>query len=245
MGHRPPLWAEFDGRHDIRRLASYIWTLLWGAFLWGVLIFKLVSDDRYDIVRHYTSWSWAMALVFFTLDAVSYFAQSVLFRRIVYAFFFWFAWANAWIVFWVVYVILGQNPQILLDATVSGGGAYTLGQVLLGERTLHVIPVIALVIWLFLRLPELARATAHYAKYHRSSEPEYRRRFHYRLAYFLWVTLVPFLTLGIYALVFNIEDTYGVTLHLIWVFFIIAGTLLLFVTLFVQLILEYAKMLKI
>ncbi len=231
-----------DGHVKIRFFASYTLTVLWGSFLWAVFIYKLSSADRYDIVKHYTTWSWVMAMVFFTLDFVSLFAHSVPFKRTVYAFFFWFAWANAWVVFWIVFVILEENPEILTNNAVENGGQYSLGQVFLGERTLHVLPVLVLTLWLLLRLPELSRGTAHYAHYHKHSEPIEYHRYRRRLWYIVYVTLVPLVTIGIYALIFNPETTYGITLHPIWLFFIIVAVLVMFVTLFLQFVVEYAKL---
>lgn len=176
-----------------------------------------------DILRHYTSWNWIFNTVFFLLEriahVVDFFNQSGELTWIVYNFFLWVIQGSNWIVFWLVFVILYQNPDILLEHTKEEGGEYTLGQVVLGDRLLHVIPVIAFLVFFILKLPDIVKYVQWWRK-------------HNRLPFYLFSnTLITLLLVGFYRLLFDAREVYGITLAPGFSFLVILGTTLVFVVL--------------
>lgn len=63
--------------------------------------------------------------------------------------FFWFAHGVAWLVFWLVWEVLGENPGIINEALRGTG--HSLGFGLLFDRVFHVLPAPLLSFYIYAR----------------------------------------------------------------------------------------------
>ncbi len=219
------------------RLVTYhLFSTSWLVILFGVTIYKFIWTDQIDILRHYTSWNWIFNTIFFILERVASFLDwyngSISYMSIVYSYVLWVIQGSNWIVFWLVWVILYQNPNILLEQTIDEGGKYTLGQVIIGDRLLHVLPVIIFLIYFILRLPEIIKIISWWKRNQK--------------LYFLLFSnsLTTLLLVGSYRLLFDARDVYGITLSPGFSFLIIISTILVFVDLNILIFANYNIKLK-
>lgn len=182
----------------------------WTGVLWLLFIGKiLLSDDgAAGYFRHFTNWSWTLSAVFFLVDVVTYTLPKrathfVRFQLAAYGF--WLVNGAAWLVFWIVFVILNDNPRLLQN--ISDDGGYSLGLVYCMDRIVHVLPPIAL--WLYASF----RRNYFYAVMYSWFRVLVKRKSdYYKL---LWITylgvsvLAPVPILLIYWLIFDINNVYG------------------------------------
>lgn len=214
----------------------FAWT--WTIILIGVTIYKFIWTDQEDILKHYTSWNWILNTLFFVVERlgtiIDYFnppSANKIYKKVeffVYSYLIWPIYGSSWVVFWLVYVIFSQNSDILIEHTKEGGGKYTLGQVILGDRLLHVMPVVALLIYFFFQLPEIIRVV------------QFWTRGKHIWFYLVHNTLTPLLFLGFYTILFDTRDVYGITLHPALSFLIILSTLIVFVDLKIFVLRDYS-----
>lgn len=182
--------------------------LAWTVTLWIFTIGKWASSGFLDYFTFFTNWSWTLSALFFILDFLSFFVEwsNYVFKRL--RFFnilvlYWFASGASWLVFWLVFFVLRDNPHILEKIAMESG--FSLGFVLVMERVFHVIPSIAFFVYLVIRRRYFFKIRA-YLKHSSSS-------FYFYL-YIGWILLSPILFLTGYAIAYDIETIYGVTTSL-------------------------------
>lgn len=191
-------------------LLSFILFAGWTVVLWSFLVGKMMlgDDGVKDYFRHFTNWSWTLSAVFFLVDVVAYVLPRRQWRlRVRYGlamYGFWWVNGTAWLVFWIVFVILNDNPFLLTDISKSGG--YSLGLVYCMDRIFHVLP--PLVLWLY----ALFRRTYFHAVLFNRYRQVQRWPISGKIQWALYVfgsTLAPLSLLLIYWLIFDIGTVYG------------------------------------
>lgn len=196
-------------RMGFQTLIALIAFIIWGALLWILMIGKIVmsSNGFVDYFRHFTNWSWTLSALFFLLDTIAFFLPPRAHARLRYglaAYGFWFVNGTAWLVFWIVFVILNDNPSLL--QAISDTGGYSLGFVFCMDRIFHVLP--PLVLWLYASF----RRIYFYAALYRWRD---RTKQNGTIAHFWWAvyifcsTLAPVPLLLIYWLIFDVAIVYG------------------------------------
>ena len=127
-------------------IAETVFVLL----LWPGFIGKGLDKGFDDFFRFLTNWIWLVNTIFYTVDlALGYWWFSAF--RWFSAIGIWIVNGVNWTVFWLVFVLLRKNVDIVLDMTKARGGELTLGEVLIGDRVYHVFPTLHTVGWILLR----------------------------------------------------------------------------------------------
>jgi hypothetical protein len=190
-------------------LLSFILFSGWTTVLWILLIGKMVlgDDGVQDYFRHFTNWSWTLSALYFLIDVIAYVLPRRWRLRVRYfliTYCFWWVSGTAWLVFWIVFVILNDNPLLLTNISDSGG--FSLGLVYCMDRIFHVLP--PLVLWLY----ALFRRTYFYAAlFHRYRQVQ-RWPVSGKIAWIMYVfgsTIAPLPLLFVYWFVFDIGQVYG------------------------------------
>lgn len=146
-------------KHDVNynipileRRFTYIIFIGYTIFLWVVMIGKISGNGFGDYLKHLTNWSWTIQALYFLLDSISVLIDKrghLLYFIVTYLF--WTVNAIVWIVFWLVFFVLGDNPDLLLKMSIIEGGKYGLGEVFVGDRVFHVIPALFFLAYFILR----------------------------------------------------------------------------------------------
>jgi hypothetical protein len=117
---------------------------------------KISQDGFTQVFRFLTNWTWALNTIFWTVDLlVGYALPNSVFRYFSCTLV-WFVHGVNWVVFWFVFPLLHDNPDMVMEVTRST--TLTLGQVLIGERVFHVLPTLFTVAWLLLHAREVRMA---------------------------------------------------------------------------------------
>ena len=154
----PPDYATKPGRRK-GQLADYgafmfwlrlVLVLAWTGVLLASLIWRGVNESLSDQVSHLTNWSWNIATIFYTLDLLSHLDPTGKLALVNVLAFFWMTFGLQFVVFWLMFIALKENPNLILDASTMQGGDLPLGTVLDGDRLLHVVPVIVNILYLVL-----------------------------------------------------------------------------------------------
>ena len=198
-----------DHEHFLERMASYlIFNILWTLALWVLAIGKLVESGLGDYISHFTNWSWTMSAIFFTAETASkLFMCSERNFLALYAVgvLFWLANGMAWLVFCLVFVMFGDNPNVLTDLTTEHGGDLTMGFALNMNAVFHYLPVVVMIFYVVLQQRLIGWTL---------SELFYRKCFEknpfFSWSYLLYILFGPLFALGIYYSCFDIEKVYKI-----------------------------------
>jgi hypothetical protein len=187
-------------------LFSFLFSFTWALVLVGTLIGKFMYESLTSYVMHYTNWNWTINAIFFTVDTISYISSDLLYFNLV--FFYWITNASSWIVFWVVFILFQDNPDILTDLSKDEGGDYSMGFLLNMNTLFHVLPAMFIMVYTLLRWSAL-KAVVNNVFHKESSQCE-------RVSYFIIFILYPLWGIFIYYVSVDIRDVYGVTTN-IWI----------------------------
>lgn len=190
-----------------RRITAFVIEVIFVLLLWSVIIAKIYYDDASEVFRFLTNWTWMLNCVFWTLDLAFGYAFPSTFFTYFSALFVWFVNGVNWVVFWLVFALLYNNPQMIQDAIEEIH--VTLGVVLIGERAFHVLLTIWTTVWLQLRSYEIRIAFADI--YFNGVVAKKQRHFEYR--YLVWLLngiLAPMLFFGFWRAFNDPEQVYGI-----------------------------------
>lgn len=112
--------------------------VLWTLFLWAGAI-ATIYVDGFDVYAHYfTNWMWTINLIYYTVDLLTFVDMSgrVQFKWI--AIMWWPLWGNVSQVFFLVFIMFCDNPDIIGQPAKE----YGLCPVLLVDRFKHVLPFV-------------------------------------------------------------------------------------------------------
>lgn len=188
------------------RLEFWITTAIcgvWTVALWLLLIGKLATDDFLSFINHYTNWSWVINAAFFMLDIFSLFDKTRYMSMILGSSLFWLANASSWLVFWLVFIMLSDNPNIIIELSNQGGGKYPLGFILDMDRVFHVLPAIFILVYFVIRRKSVTRGVA-LVFYPTTSKA-------IKAIYVLYIIIFSATPLGLYNIFFNFVEIYGIT----------------------------------
>jgi hypothetical protein len=129
--------------------------IVWGAALWSIGIYKIATDGAIHYFMHLTNWAWTLSAFFFLGDLMVRIKQD---RQWVYGYqtvMFWVTNGVNWVVFWIVWIVLDDNPALLQQETKDYGGKYEAGFVFNMNSVFHVLPSLVLLVYTVLRREEL------------------------------------------------------------------------------------------
>lgn len=132
-------------------VVRFVVVALWTIALWVVVIAKLSDGDAMGYFTYFTNWSWTVQAVFYLAWVIAYIDRSGL-GHYALAWVYWPVNGLAWLVFWLVVVMLADNPEILIAASNLGGGTMSLGAVMTGNTAVHVIPAVMSMIFYIMYL---------------------------------------------------------------------------------------------
>jgi hypothetical protein len=182
---------------------------LWAVVLWVVLLYRVSGGDD-EIMSYYTyftNWSWTVQALFFGAWTLAY-ADTSGSAHYLLAHLYWVVNGTAWLVFWLVVVMLADNPMILIAASTMGGGSMSLGAVMTGNTVVHVVPAIADMIFYILFYHHLRMSLIWMAS---PRAPPAAAPF-----FIVISTLYPLAFGGVWLLGHNPETVYGLSAAGIW-----------------------------
>ena len=188
----------------LERFFRFVIFFFWAVLVWFVFIDKLSGNGLADYIEHLTNWAWTFHAFYFFFDIISYFDKSGSLAYYLHSQLLWILNGISWLVFWLVFFVLGDNPDLLLDISIRGGGKYDLGKVFIGDRMFHVVPAIILLVYFILRRNEIGLAVVDSMNPYRYSKTS---RF---INAFIVLVILPGLVVISYRLFSNIEKIYGV-----------------------------------
>jgi hypothetical protein len=195
-------------------LTFFIFYVVWFLVLWIIGIGKIVHNGFHNYFKELTNWTWSINAIFYLVAGISKFS---LFYKVptehnivsLYAngALFWIANGMSWIVFILIFVLLGDNPAILMDEAEK----YGLGFVLDMNALFHWVPTLINVLYLFLEQRILGWSVSILTG--RTT----RRTSIITWIYFVFVVLIGgAIGAGVYFSCFDPSDVYGITTPL-WV----------------------------
>lgn len=145
--------------HDRRPLAL-LWTL--AQFAWGTLLFfsavgKVWREDFFDYATHYTNWSWTLQFIFYMATAFGPLAIAT-YNVAVFRFTNWVIVVllmPLYGIVWTVALLVSLWLALGTDEINELVSKFGTPLVMLGNDVYHIVPVIAIVIYILLNAPDV------------------------------------------------------------------------------------------
>lgn len=195
--------------YGVERLRMYPWkwvdfvvNVVWVFLLWLVFGSKVPSDGPWLYFHYFTNWMWTSNTIYYTVDLLTYLDYSGTLQ------FYWLyvAWwpffGNVCQVFWLVIPLLWMNPRIVVETAEEIGWSATL----VGERLVHVLPLVRAWFYLWCRSRDIIDVLRHYWW----ERP--RDRWFFAL-YVLLMWLGGNLLIAAYCLSYDFHKVYGLDLN--------------------------------
>lgn len=194
--------------------------------LWAIIIFilgigKLVTDGFGTYAQHFTNWQWSIQGFFFLFDVLTVFDRTGYFSFYLVSFAFWLTNGVTWIVFILIFIVLGENPDLLINMSNRGTGTLSLGVILNMDRVFHVLPAFMILLYMFLRRDKIAFSMYFFMNDNDSGIGG-------RLAYSFTNMFGPILYSLFYFSINNVNEVYGITMNMGFVILIGIGVLVVF-----------------
>jgi hypothetical protein len=155
-----------DAAHyGIERMQMYPWkwvdfvvNVLWVFVLWMIFGAKIPTDGAWLYFHYFTNWMWTINTVFYTVDLITYldYTGTLQFYWLYVAW--WPFFGNVCQVFWLVIPLLWLNPRIVVETADQIGWSATL----VGERLVHVLPLVRAWFYLWCRSRDIIDVLRHY-----------------------------------------------------------------------------------
>lgn len=127
---------------DGRLLKILFLDIIWVTIVWILIVYKITADSGSTFLRYYTNWGLMLNAFYYTLDLI-FILQSTRWLEFNLLFiFFWQLTFNVWMIFVLVFPMLLSNPGTITDNFKQNGGTLDPGVVFVGDRIVHVVPVI-------------------------------------------------------------------------------------------------------
>ena len=141
-----------------RRLFLFVVVLLWTIALWIGVLYKTFYESVTDFISYFTNIAFAIQAAYYLLYTASFLMDP---RKRTLEFFmlfgfWWNVFAQAIIVFVLVFGVFLDAPGIIIGETKTGGGTYDDGLVLFADRFFHVIPAVIALIVLFMSWTDMS-----------------------------------------------------------------------------------------
>lgn len=151
------------GTPQTRTLVFLITDGAWLFVSLALAVWWLAHYGAYSFFSHYEIWVWLYGAFFYlgdlicsllALESANARARDAPLTKLVWLLF-WPLNTLSWVVFWLSFVALGEAPRHVLD--LDHGGHVTSPELLL-DRVVRVLPVFALLVYLFVRRSAVRRA---------------------------------------------------------------------------------------
>lgn len=139
---------------NVRIMVLLIFNILLVTFVWLALGAKAYVDTLEEYVEHFTNWMWTFMAIYYTFDIVAMLMINRFFESVLLSWVWWIYFSNAMVVFWLVFIMLYDNPGILTDEFEENGGDTYAGTILDGDRVFHIIPELYGIIYFIARIPD-------------------------------------------------------------------------------------------
>lgn len=201
--------VENAAHYEIERLRMYPWkwvefivNVVWVFMLWFIFSVKVPTDGPWLYFHYFTNWMWTTNVLYYTVDLLTYLDYSGTLQ------FYWLyvAWwpffGNVCQVFWLVIPLLWLNPRIVVETADQIGWSATL----VGERIVHVLPLVRAWFYLWCRSRDIIDILRHYWW----ENPRDRSFFAFYMVY-MW--LGGNLLIAAYCLNYDFHRVYGLDLN--------------------------------
>lgn len=190
-------------RYSTEQILVLVYCVAWTAFLWTFVIGKLIVDGVSDYTTHYTDWNWTINAVFFLFDLLSYIPKLNSIQIFLLIFFVWLTFGSSWLVFWLIFILFAENPDIILNMSKEKGGKYSLGFLLNMNTVFHILPAIAILIYVFIKRKQIINVF--YKLEVSLTKGAY--------GFLIFLAIVsPLIYIGVFQTVFNVKQIYGITM---------------------------------
>ena len=116
---------------------------LWILILWAAAIDKVVVWGLDDYIQYFTNWSWTLQLIYYTLDLLFYADGTRCAHYYLLMILWWPLFLTVTAVFILVMVVIGVDAKLFETAVKQ----YSVSAMLLGDRVVHVIPFVIVIIY--------------------------------------------------------------------------------------------------
>jgi hypothetical protein len=131
---------------------------LMAVFFAVIMFIKLATEGYSAYVTYFTNWSWTFSALFYAGICVGYLWWEF-FELVVFCFL-WPVFGLSLNVTMLVLVVIWNNPQMVLENAVAGGGHYATGEVLVLNCIFHPLASLCLMIFVATHVDEIARIFA-------------------------------------------------------------------------------------
>lgn len=139
---------------NVRIMIIFVLTFIFVTFVWIGVLYKAFADSTQDYLQHFTNWMWTFAAIYYTLDLVSMLMVNRFLESMLLFWLWWIYFSNVMVVFWLVFIMVYDNPRVITDEFESNGGDYYAGLVLVADKVFHIIPELFAVVYLGFRIPD-------------------------------------------------------------------------------------------
>lgn len=140
------------------KIVAFCMSLGLALLLWIALFVRVGLDGVPTYIQYFTNWMFTFNVIFYTGDVISYLDWTGNLQHYWIAFIWWPFFANVAQVFWLVFILLIQNPDLLMQSAEEYGLGLTLGV----ERFIHVIPFVFCLLWGILRLRDIVHVMSRF-----------------------------------------------------------------------------------
>lgn len=188
---------------------------------WVTIIYKICSDGLGDYFNHFTNWNFTLQGCFFFAEFLSKLAMILNGKKIykfekaeqnefaffAIGFFYWIALGSAVLVCILTVIMLGDNPDIIIELTSK----YDLGFILGMDRFFHVFPLLAIGAYTFFQ-EKLIGKIMKTLVFRGAFDFNKPNRAFFSWAYLLIVIIFnPLFMLALYFACLDINVVYGIT----------------------------------
>lgn len=189
------------------RILAFLIFLVWDIILWSVAVIKIFNDGIVRFLSHFTNWAWLLQIILFTLDLISRFERKKKLAFIIALVIYWIVNAVTWMVFWLVWIALDNNPGLIEGETKEHGGKFNPGFVFNMHSLFHVIPSIIMLLYTVFRRYELRWAISWI------TDMQYATEWASAIVGVLITFVNPAIISSVYVLTTNIVQVYQLTVH--------------------------------
>ena len=184
--------------------------IFWVIVVWLLGLGKIFLDGLVNYAIHFTNWSWTINGVYLLLDLVSCLDKTGKLSFYVISIGFWLVNGVSWIVFTLIFIVLHDNPDLLINMSDRGSGEQTLGFIMDMDRVFHVLPALVILLYMFMRRDKIGLVVYVFMN---KRENQYALRFNYA-----FISMIsPVLFTIIYCITVDIYAIYGITTRLLYI----------------------------
>jgi hypothetical protein len=123
--------------------------IAWNLVFWTIFPAKLAVDGFFETFGFFTNWTFAQNGVYFTLELAGYVMSFThpgggwrSYQKYLRYILLWSVIGANFLVFFLVFLLMMDNWEMMESMTQQGGGTYTLGVVVDFEKLFHTVPTL-------------------------------------------------------------------------------------------------------